>query len=206
MLASGDKLIVTKEVASFLKEGDIVEIIDVDGDIISFVFGDGLHKGLMNNAEYEAHFKKYEEPKKEAPTVTKEMIDSILDDSDVDVETIFGKCTIVTCKLPNGFVIVESSACVDPENYDESIGIEICLNKIRDRVWELEGYKLQSKLYEEEENECECKYDCDDCDECPCDEECCYCEEDEEEYDDGYFCLYTDLDCDDCKHHDKCWY
>ena len=164
MLKKGDKLVVTKDVASFLTEGEIVEVIDVEDDIISFVFGGGMHKGIMNLAECKAHFEKYEEPKVVAPTVTEEMIEEIIENSEFEIETVFDKCTVVTCKLPNGFVIVESSACVSPENYDEEMGLEICYNKIKDKIWELEGYKLQCEIYEEE-----LMYDCDccDCDECP---------------------------------------
>ncbi|USK61330.1 Gp49 family protein [Peribacillus asahii] len=79
-------------------------------------------------------------------TVTPAQINAILDDSVVEVQTVLGKCTVVTCQLPNGFIIVESSACVDPANYDEKLGAEICLKRIENKVWELEGYKLQSEL------------------------------------------------------------
>lgn len=184
MLVKGDKLVVTKDVASFLKKGEIVEVVEVNGDMISFSFGDGMHRGLMNFTEYEEHFEKYVEPKK-APTLTDEYIDEIIDNSDISVSTVFDKCTVVVCKLPNGFVITESSACVSPENYDKEIGIEICMNRIRDKIWELEGYKLQCELYECDCEDCDCPYDCD---ECPYDED-----EDEEDE-----CLDTDSDCDDC--------
>lgn len=184
MLNNGDKLIVTKTVAPFLKEGDIVEVTNITDDgIISFAFGDGfMHMGVMNTAECENHFEKIEE--KTAPTITNEYIDEIIEDSYFEVKTMFDKCTVVACKLPNGFVIVESSACVSPENYDENVGVENCIKKIRDKIWELEGYRLQQYMYEENMNECSCC--CDDCD-CP----------DCEEYDEE--CYYTDLDCDDCE-------
>jgi Phage protein (N4 Gp49/phage Sf6 gene 66) family len=78
-------------------------------------------------------------------TVTKEQIDLLILNSEIDVETKFNKTTIVTCKLPNGFIIVESSSCVDPANYDEELGYEICLKRIENKVWELEGYVLQCK-------------------------------------------------------------
>jgi len=81
-------------------------------------------------------------------TVTPAQINAILDDSVVEVQTVLGKCTVVTCQLPNGFIIVESSACVDPANYDEKLGAEICLKRIENKIWELEGYKLQSELSE----------------------------------------------------------
>ena len=50
-------------------------------------------------------------------------------------------------QLPNGFVLTESSACVDPANYDEKLGYEICIKKLTERVWELEGYLLQNELH-----------------------------------------------------------
>ena len=48
--------------------------------------------------------------------VTKEKIDLIVSQTKFDVTTVFDKCTVVTAKLPNGFVITESSACADPSN------------------------------------------------------------------------------------------
>lgn len=79
-------------------------------------------------------------------TVTQKQIDQIFRDSEIDVKTIFDKCTVVSVKLPNGFVIVESCACVDPSNYDENLGKEICIERIKNKIWELEGYKLQNEL------------------------------------------------------------
>lgn len=173
MLTNGDKLIVTKTVAPFLKEGDVVEVTNVTEDgIISFAFGKGLmHMGVMNTAECEAHFKKVEE-KTEAPTITEEYILEIMENSEFDVRTVFDKCTVVACRLPNGFVITECSSCVSPENYDEDMGVEICAERIKNKIWELEAYRLQSELHKKDEEghncdyeECEC-YDCDECDEC----------------------------------------
>lgn len=45
-------------------------------------------------------------------TVTKRQIDELLEKSEIKVETVYGKVTIVNCKLPNGFVITESSGAV----------------------------------------------------------------------------------------------
>lgn len=79
-------------------------------------------------------------------TVTKETIENLYKQSEKKVETYWEKCTVMTVQLPNGFTIVEHSACVDPANYDEQIGLEICERKIKDKLWELEGYVLQTKL------------------------------------------------------------
>ena len=89
--------------------------------------------------------------------ITKEYIYDLLDGSDIIVDTVFDKCTVVSCKLPSGFVIVESSPCLDPKNYDEEIGYECCMDKIVDKLYELEGYLLNEALdfddYEDEEDE-----------------------------------------------------
>ena len=78
--------------------------------------------------------------------VLREEIDNLIETAEIDVKTVFDKCTLVTVKLANGFVLTESSACVDKANYDESMGKEICLERIKNKLWELEGYKLQCKL------------------------------------------------------------
>jgi len=36
---------------------------------------------------------------------------------------------------------------VDPLNYEHGLGVELCLEKIKNRLWELEGYLLQEKLH-----------------------------------------------------------
>lgn len=82
-------------------------------------------------------------------TVTKKQIDEIVKNSTFDACTFFNKCTVVAMRLPNGFVLVESSACVDPKNYDFDIGVSACKERLIARVWELEGYKLQDRLYRE---------------------------------------------------------
>lgn len=79
-------------------------------------------------------------------TITEVQVREIIDNSEIEVQTILDKCAIVTCQLPNGFIIVESSACVDPANYDENLGAQICMERIVNKVWELEGYVLQSLL------------------------------------------------------------
>lgn len=81
-------------------------------------------------------------------TVTQEQIKNLLDKSEIIVDTAYQKVTIVSCRLPNGFVITEASGAVDKANYDVNIGKEICLQRIEDKLWELEGYALAKALYE----------------------------------------------------------
>lgn len=104
-------------------------------------------------------------------TVTQAIVDELMESCDIAVTTAFDKCTIVACKLPNGFVIVESSSCVDPANYDEDMGVDICMKNIEKKVWELEGYLLQNQLYfdgvsfdNDDDDDLECDGDCEHCD------------------------------------------
>lgn len=103
-------------------------------------------------------------------TVTQSIIDELMESCDIAVTTAFDKCTIVACKLPNGFVIVESSSCVDPANYDEDMGVDICMKNIEKKLWELEGYLLQNKMYmdgitfDDYDDDLECDGDCENCD------------------------------------------
>ena len=177
MLVKGSKIKLVAPMGVFDNVGEICKVINIAEDgTIAFSFGEGMHLGIMSSDEFEKYFVEYEEnesPKRN--TITEDDIEAILDGTRVTVNTAFDKCTIVSVKLPNGFVITESSSCVDPANYDEEIGVEICMNRIIDKIWELEGYRLQCELYETEHKKNNI-----------CDEECdCGC---------------IDLDCEEC-----CW-
>lgn len=57
-------------------------------------------------------------------------------------------------RLRNGFILTESSACVDPANYDVELGKKLCFQHIENRLRELEGYVLQKKTDEERAAKC----------------------------------------------------
>lgn len=80
-----------------------------------------------------------------APAVTQAQVDALIEQ--VTVQTIFEKVTFVAARLKNGFVLTESAGAVSVENYDEAIGKAICLKKINDRIWELEGYRLSAAVH-----------------------------------------------------------
>lgn len=85
------------------------------------------------------------ELKTNAPSVSQEMVDGFI--REVETTTLGDKTTVVRAVLRNGFEIVESSACVSAENYDEAMGREICLEKIKDKVWMLLGFLLQTAIH-----------------------------------------------------------
>lgn len=84
------------------------------------------------------------------------MSDIALNDEKIDnqiVETQFhqfpGTTVTVCClELRNGFNVVGESACVDPDDFDEELGREIAFKDARERIWELEGYRMKQRLHD----------------------------------------------------------
>lgn len=201
MLAKGDFIENVKQIEGApVKVGEMCEVTHIyDNGNIQFKFG-GFHMGVMTQKEYEEYFKKVEVVE-EAPVVSADRVNWIIENMEIEVTTMFDKCTVVSAKLPNGFVITESSACVSPENYSQDMGVDICIDKIVDKIWELEGYLLQETLYEEEsalEKFNEALEEDDYCSEYDCDGDCdnCLFEEDEE------WC--GEYGCEDCPYNDEC--
>lgn len=158
MLTKGMKIKLVKPMGVFTNVGEVCEIIEVVDNTIAFTFGaNGVHLGVMNYDEFEKYFEIYEEPEEEvkAVVVDPEYIEYLIEKSDVTIDTNLD-CTVVTVKLPNGFVISEFSP------YNKEKGIEICMNRISEKLFELEAYKLQWDLYEAHEAEVDspCGFDC----------------------------------------------
>lgn len=154
MFVKGDKIKAITPVFGN-EDGEIATIEDVDyeGGTVSYKFDDYTCYGVMSIDMFNEYFEKYEENTKHKDertfAVAEERINWLLENSEIEWYTVFDKCTVVSCKLPNGFVITESSACVDPSNYNEEMGVDNCLDKIVNKVWELEGYLLQNTVYED---------------------------------------------------------
>lgn len=64
----------------------------------------------------------------------------------VAVQKMGEKTCVVLATLKNGYEILAHSSCVDATNYDEDVGASLAMHKIKDKIWELLGYQLQSKL------------------------------------------------------------
>ena len=64
--------------------------------------------------------------------------------SSIETKTMGEKTTVVRCVLRNGFEIWETSTCVDPRNYNQEIGEQICMERIENKIWELLGFMLQT--------------------------------------------------------------
>lgn len=82
--------------------------------------------------------------KTNAPSISRRMVNDFIDD--VKVITLDGKTTVVRVLLKNGFTCVEASSCVSPENYDEAMGAKICMERIKNQIWKLLGFLLQTAV------------------------------------------------------------
>ena len=83
--------------------------------------------------------------KDDPPSITEDMVTDFI--AEKTVTTIGDRTTVVQARLANGYILTESSSCVDPRNYDPSIGEDICMQRIRNKVWELLGFLLCTALH-----------------------------------------------------------
>lgn len=64
--------------------------------------------------------------------------------ADAETFKIGDKTTVVQATLKNGFILTESSSCVDKANFDMEVGKVCCMEQIEHNIWFLLGFLLQS--------------------------------------------------------------
>ena len=74
--------------------------------------------------------------------VTEGEVDRLMEESTVQVQKMGTKTCVVLLTLPSGFEILGSGACVDPANYTESVGRQIGLAQIKQKLWGYLGFQL----------------------------------------------------------------
>ncbi len=80
-----------------------------------------------------------------APRVTPEMVENTIVAAEYLYPTIGeGTLTICVLLLANGFTVTGESACVDPANFDATLGRKIAREDAANKIWMLEGYLLKS--------------------------------------------------------------
>lgn len=77
--------------------------------------------------------------------VTEDMIRTIC--PEYEASKLDEKTTLVKGKCVTGFTQYETSACVDPANYDEIIGSDLATEKIKNTWWKCLGFVLQWGRY-----------------------------------------------------------
>ena len=83
------------------------------------------------------------------PKLTKLTPEAVNDTIDSVKYYTQGALTICSMTLVNDFKIVESSCPIMEDNFDAEIGQKIAYKKCVDKIWELEGYRIKSELYQE---------------------------------------------------------
>lgn len=170
MFSKGTKIKLIKPTGILNNVGQVFTIINIiNSDFLEFKSDDDSIYCRMSYNEVKKYFEEYNECKINYG-INREfgaVIEHILDDAEIIVDTVFDNCTIVAVKLPNGRVLTESYSCPNTEEYDEDEGFEYCMNRIVDKVWELEEYRLcenarNMNINNETKNceECDCEYSC----------------------------------------------
>lgn len=59
-----------------------------------------------------------------------------------------GTLTVCVLTLRNGTLVTGESACVSPENFNETIGRKVAREDAFRKIWALEGYLLKERLYQ----------------------------------------------------------
>lgn len=91
------------------------------------------------------------------PRVTPEQIQALVDRTEFRFQTVPGTTTTLCIALLDGQfnLAIGMSACVDPRLFNADKGAELAYNdalaKAKNRLWELEGYRLYHRLRDEPE-------------------------------------------------------
>lgn len=78
--------------------------------------------------------------------VTVDMVENFIDHNG-SASIHHGKVFVGSFMLVNGFAVTESSACVDPANFNQELGAQITGERVRSKVFELLGFLLQSARF-----------------------------------------------------------
>jgi len=89
--------------------------------------------------------KRIQEKGLNAPRLTPADIDAVIV-SETFTVLPSGKAMVCELTLASGFTVRGESACVSKENFDHEIGQKISKADARNKVWQLEGYRLQCDL------------------------------------------------------------
>lgn len=81
--------------------------------------------------------------KLEAPRITKDHIQQVLDGSEVLFHVFPTTATTVCCiVLPSRYTVIGKSACVSMENFDAKLGRRLAYKDAAEQIWGLEAYLL----------------------------------------------------------------
>ena len=81
---------------------------------------------------------------------TKVTLEHILGQVKKTTYTLLPDTTTTVCQLhmENGYVIMGTSACVDPTKYNQALGEKYAHEDAVNKAWPLEGYLLSEEIYQ----------------------------------------------------------
>lgn len=77
---------------------------------------------------------------KKQTSVTEEQIDELISKSKIKAVKLGSKTCVLFCRLPNKFEVITSSSCVNLKDFSLEVGEQLCRARLKDKLWELEGY------------------------------------------------------------------
>lgn len=118
---------------------EMVEFNKLEGDKGYEIIQSDGYKQWISNEQFESNYFKLADE-----TGTKILQDDIFNFLVKGEATKFGDKTVVVMDSTiTGFDTIGTSACVDPANFDMSIGEEIARRDILDKLWGHMGFVLQ---------------------------------------------------------------
>jgi len=105
------------------------------------LYPDGYQSWSPKEAFEKAYFKLSGDRSKTGPTITEDDIERFMFPS--SAVKVSPKAATVETETRTGFLMYETSACVDPKNYDQDIAIEIGETRNRQKLWGHLGFVLQ---------------------------------------------------------------
>lgn len=75
-------------------------------------------------------------------------IEELIENSAEAVWEPFPGITVMAWQLPNGYVIVDQSGTIDPNEYSRDIGEKFCREHLKTKLWQLEGYMQKQRFSE----------------------------------------------------------
>ena len=120
-----------------------VKLRNIKNDVVIETTVEAFEMAFEPSSEYSFIAKQQEKPQMINQSEQGD-INDLIEKSQVKVDKVFDRCTMVAVKLPNGFIITESISSVDEASYNEETNTQICLEQIKYKISELEAYKTQS--------------------------------------------------------------
>lgn len=108
------------------------QLMDDPGYLVKYADG---YESWSPAEVFESAYIELENPTKITPSV----VDKFVSISDV---RRCGNHTVVVANVDNGMQLIQSSACVDADNYDELIGTDLAMKKVKDQLWFGLGFLL----------------------------------------------------------------